>query len=207
MRHPHLNAQSSRSTLLVAAAFTIALASVSCGRTDIEDSQRAWLDAEHAIEKRIVEAWRTHDELRLSVPADHSRNTIGDSSARQYDYADSVLVMRRRSLDAINALIDRHSLARDNAIRSDDIAAVTKGFDTARADYVRIGKTLDSIANDLDVVERMIGAITFETPLDSVATPSSDGSTGPGAAMPADVARSRDTAPPPDAAPEQPVIK
>jgi hypothetical protein len=132
-----------------------------CGRTDIEDAQRAWLEDQHRLDKRLLEVRGEHDDLMrvravIAAPTD---TAVADSLVR----ADSILNAHAGRLRDIDTLVDRHSLARDNAIRADDAEAVDSTWKRAKGDYDRVMSVLDAIDRENESVRTMLGRISTST--------------------------------------------
>ncbi|MBC8146338.1 MAG: hypothetical protein H7X80_12195 [bacterium] len=177
MRSRMLDRINANVTLVVVSMLIVSAALIGggCDRSEVDDTQRSWLSEQHALEKRLVATWHTHDSLRRSAPADHSLETVDAESNVRFLALDSGLTARRRTLEAIDALIDRHSLVRDNAIRADDAEAIARGLADARKDYVRVAQSLDSVHSEFVEFARMVKRIAYKRePGDTTQLPAID---------------------------------
>jgi hypothetical protein len=141
-----------------------------CGRGDIEEAQRAWLEDQHLLEKRLLEVRNDHDALLRRLEPIDAANLVDSVAVDRLSRALMLVRENEARLDAIDTIIDRHQLARDVAIRADDAAAVDAGWKAAKVDYDASLAALDMIAMQNDEVEDLAEGINSRSTNDSVAT-------------------------------------
>ncbi|HVK37312.1 MAG TPA: hypothetical protein VNA88_02175 [Candidatus Kapabacteria bacterium] len=144
-----------------------------CDRSDIEEAQRSWLEEQHLLEKRLLEVRAEHLALRRGLDTTRVDDTADSASRERYERAVATLRDHEARLDAIDTVVDRHQLARDVAIRADDVAAVANARATATVDYETSMATLDSIDRQNDEIAEVLAGIRLGDAVDT-AGPKSD---------------------------------
>jgi hypothetical protein len=157
-----------KQTLLSVAA--VAMIAMGCGRGDIEESQRSWLEDQHRLEKRLLEVRADHNELRRALRTDRAGEIADEESLERFNRADAILGEHESKLNAMDTMIDRHSLARDNAIRADDAAAVGTGWAAAKVDYAASMAALDAIDKQNDDIADVVKQIRYRSAPDTIGT-------------------------------------
>ena len=150
------------------AVLTLAGTIAGCGRTDIEDSQRGWLDDQYALERRLLDVQRELDDLRRRADIRRAGDVVDSISLHRLQRSDTALQRLGERLAELDSMIDRHSLARDNAIRADDAAAVDTGWSAAKIDYAAARAELDAIDNEIKDLARDVGAIQYRALGDTI---------------------------------------
>jgi hypothetical protein len=143
-----------------------------CGRSDIEEAQRSWLEEQHLLEKRLLEVRAEHLALRRGLDTTRVDDTADSASRERYERAVATLRDHEARLDAIDTVVDRHQLARDVAIRADDVAAVANARATATVDYEASMATLDSIDRQNDEIAEVLAGIRLGDAVDTAGSKS-----------------------------------
>jgi hypothetical protein len=143
-----------------------------CGRSDIEEAQRSWLEEQHLLEKRLLEVRAEHLALRRGLDTTRVDDTADSASRERYERAVATLRDHEARLDAIDTVVDRHQLARDVAIRADDVAAVANARATATVDYEASMATLDSIDRQNDEIADVLAGIRLGDAADTTGSKS-----------------------------------
>lgn len=150
---------------------------VACGRGDIEEAQRAWLDDEHRVAKRLLEVRGDHNELRRELDPSRAASLADSGSVERFTRATTMLREHESKLNAMDTMIDKHQLGRDVAIRADDDAAVATGWAAAKVDYEAALAALDVIDRQNDDIASILNDIHYRTAPDTLGSNRSLGDT------------------------------
>jgi hypothetical protein len=119
-----------------------------CGHGEVEDAQRAWLEDQHRVEKRMLAVRRDYEAQRRTLVAPSSSAPADDSARARRERALAMLHRHEAALQAIDSVIEKQALSRDVAIRAGQMPAIRAAWDSAKVVFARQMATLDSIARE-----------------------------------------------------------